>query len=230
MQQELLKTIKNNIARLYKLSIDHFIAPPFCAYCKKFLSQRMILCIDCYDTIAPIVSVQLTVTKTQGITVLAVSGYQEPLKTLILSKAWSDITACNQLAQLIWENTYFKHRPCDYLIPVPLHWMRKAKRGYNQAEEIAQSLAHYRNAEVANIIARVKNTPFQSSLAFDKRLDNVKQAFILKSSIDKALYENKHLILVDDLMTTGSTLASCAKQLMQLKPASITAVVVSRVV
>ena len=230
MHQEFLKLVTRKFSQLYHASIDHFIAPPFCAYCKKFLSQRMILCVDCFESIQPIVSVQLTVTKTQSITVLAVSGYQEPLKTLILSKAWSDITACNQLAQLIWENTYFKHRPCDYMIPVPLHWMRKAKRGYNQAEEIAQSLALYRHAEVANIISRVKNTPFQSSLAFDKRLDNVKHAFILKTSIDKALYENKHLILVDDLMTTGSTLAACAKQLMQLKPASITAVVVSRVV
>lgn len=230
MHQELLKLLKTNLSRFYQLSIDHFIAPPFCAYCKKFLTRRMIFCIDCFDKIQPIVSVQVTITKTQSIAVLAVSGYQEPLKTLILSKAWSDITACDQLAQLIWENSYFKHMPCDYLIPIPLHWMRKAKRGYNQAEEIAQCLADYKNVHVANIISRVKNTPFQSSLSFDKRLDNVKSAFLLRASVDKNIYENKHLILVDDLMTTGSTLASAAKVLLPLKPASITAVVVSRVV
>lgn len=229
MQRELLKLVTQKLSQLYNAGLDHVIAPPFCACCKKFLSQRMIFCVDCFDTIQPIVSVQLSITKTQSITVLAISDYQEPLKTLILSKAWSDITACSQLAQLIWEMTYFKHRPCDYLIPVPLHWMRKAKRGYNQAEEIAQGLADYGNAKVADILARAKNTPFQSSVSFDKRLDNVKHAFILKSAIDPHIYENKHLVLVDDLMTTGSTLAACAKQLIQLKPASITAVVVCRV-
>ena len=228
MHQEFLKLFTKKITQFYNASLDHIIAPPFCAYCKQFLSRRMIFCVDCYDMIQPIVSVQLSITKTQNMTVLAIADYQEPLKTLILAKAWGDITACNQLGQLIWQMTYFKHMPCDYLIPVPLHWMRKAKRGYNQAEEIAQVLGDYRNVEVANIIARVKNTPFQSSLAFDKRLGNVKTAFELAKA-DHTRFHNKHLVIVDDLMTTGSTLAACAKQLMKLNPASVTAVVVSRV-
>ncbi len=228
MHQELLQTIKSNLSRMYQLSMDQVIAPPFCAYCKKFLAKRTVFCMNCHDMIQPIVSVQLQITKSQSMTVIAIADYQEPLKTLLLSKSWSDITVCKQLGKLIWEMTYFKHMPCDYLIPVPLHWLRHAKRGYNQADEIAKTLGKERNVPVANILARIKNTPFQSALAPELRASNVKHAFAIKSSTNTALFENKHVVLVDDLMTTGSTLIACAKQFLTLKPASITAVVVSR--
>lgn len=228
MHHELLNLFKSNLSRLYQLSIDQVIAPPFCAYCKQFLSTRSVFCMSCHDMISPIVSVQLQITKTQTMTVLAIADYQEPLKTLLLAKSWSDITACSQLGQLIWKMTYFKHMSCDYLVPIPLHWMRHAKRGYNQAHEIAKTLAGKRNVPVANILKRIKNTPFQSSLTSELRASNVKEAFQLKLSTNTNLYENKHLVLVDDLMTTGSTLIASAKQLMALKPASIAAVVVSR--
>lgn len=230
MHQELFKSFKSHLSRLYQLSIDHVIAPPFCAYCKSFLNTRSVFCMQCHDMITPIVSVQLQITKSQTMTVLAIADYQEPLKTLLLSKSWSDITACSQMGKLIWQMTYLRHMPCDYLIPVPLHWMRHAKRGYNQAYEIAKALAVERNVPVANILKRVKNTPFQSSLAAELRASNVKEAFQLKSSTNTALYENKHLVLVDDLMTSGSTLIASAKQLVTLRPACLSAVVVARVV
>jgi ComF family protein len=217
------------ISRAFNLGMDHVIAPPFCAHCKDFISSRLIFCIDCYEKIDPIVSVQIPITKTHSMTVISISDYQEPLKSLILAKSWGDIVASNQLGQLIWQMTYFKHMPCDYLMPIPLHWMRYAKRGYNQAEEIANVLSKYKNIPVANILKRVKNTPFQSSLAHDKRMGNVKEAFALKNG-DHSKYHNNHLVLVDDLMTTGSTLAYSAKVLLPLKPASITAVVVCRVI
>ncbi len=224
MHQSIIKAV----SRVFNVGMDHLIAPPFCAYCKDFLDKREIFCIDCYEKIDPIVSVAVPITPSKSMAVLAISDYEEPLKSLILAKSWNDIIASNQLGQLAWRMTYFKHMPCDYLVPVPLHWMRYAKRGYNQAEEIAKILASNRNVPVANILKRVKNTPFQSSLAHDKRMGNVKEAFQLKN-IDPKLYENKHIVLIDDLMTTGSTLVYCAKALLPLKPASITAVVIARV-
>lgn len=224
MHQSIIKAI----SRVFQLGMDHLVAPPFCAYCKDFLHTRQILCIECYEKIDPIVSVQIPITKTHKMTVLAISDYQEPLKSLILAKSWGDIVVSNQLGHLIWKMTYFRHMPCDYLVPIPLHWMRYAKRGYNQAEEIANVLAEYRAVPVAPILKRIKHTSFQSSLSYDKRLPNVKEAFVLHTN-DYEKYHNKHIVLVDDLMTTGSTLASSAKILLPLKPASITAVVVARV-
>ena len=163
---------------------------------------------------------QIQITASKTMMVMAACEYQEPVKSLIIAKSWSDIIAGQQLGQIIWEQSYFKHVPCDYLIPVPLHWMRQAKRGYNQAEEIAKTLAAYKNAAVAPIVMRTRNTPFQSSMSHDMRYTNVKQAFSLKQT-DITIYANKHLLIVDDLMTTGSTLAQVAKVLLPSQPASI---------
>ena len=229
MHQELLKILTKRISKYYNFALDHIIAPPFCIYCKQFLTARSIFCFDCYDMIEPIVSVQLRITKSHSMNVMAACGYKEPVKSLILGKARSDKIASEQLGQLIWQYTYFKHLPCDYLVPIPLHWMRYAKRGYNQAEEIAHVLAREKNIGVENILYRTKNTPFQSSIAFDQRLENVKNVFSLKTNSPEEYY-NKHFVIVDDLMTTGATLQSAAKALLPLKLASINAIVACRVI
>jgi len=218
----------NLVSSAFNLGMDHLIAPPFCAYCKIFLAQRAVFCVECRSLIDPVVSVQIPINKNHTMTVIAISDYKEPIKSLILAKSWADIIASDQLGQLIWDMSYFKHMPCDYLVPIPLHWMRYAKRGYNQAEEIARRLAINRKVPVISLLKRVKHTPFQSSLAIDKRVSNVKEAFALKAHGHED-FEGKHIILVDDLMTTGATLVSAAKILLSLRPASITAVVVARV-
>lgn len=222
-------SLKQSISTAYHFAMDQIIAPPFCAHCKNFLKVRSIFCIACTQKIDQVVSVQIPISPSKNMMVMAACAYQEPVKSLIIAKSWGDIIAGQQLGQLVWEYSYFKHVPCDYLIPVPLHWMRQAKRGYNQAEEIAKTLATYKSAQVAPIVMRVRNTPFQSSVAHDHRYTNVKQAFQLKE-IDASLYHNKHLVIVDDLMTTGSTLSQVAKTLLPLQPASLTAIVVCRVV
>lgn len=230
MHQELFKLLTQKLYQLYNAGFDHIIAPPFCVYCKKLLSKHSILCIDCDQLIDPIVSIQIPITSQQKMTVMAIAGYQEPLKSMILAKSWGNIITSQQLGQLLWEKTYFSCIPCDYIIPIPLHWVRFARRGYNQAQEMACVVASKKNVPVANILVRHKHTPFQSSLAYDKRLNNVKTAFSLKKNIDRSLYENKHLVIIDDLMTTGATLQSAAKALQALKPASLTCLVVCRVV
>lgn len=230
MHRELLTTIYNHITRSYQTALDTVIAPPFCAYCKQFLQTRQILCIECYQLVDPIVSIALPVTSKVAINVMAIGDYQEPLKSMILAKAWGDIVACNQLGQLLWQATYFKAVPCDYLVPIPLHWLRYAKRGYNQAHEIARTLAAYKKVPVAPILKRVRYTPFQSSIAHAQRADNVKNIFALKQSANYEQYHGKHIVLVDDLMTTGATLVAAAKVLVPLKPASINAIVICRVI
>jgi ComF family protein len=210
-------------------ALRNLIAPPLCAICKIFLSERSSVCPSCKDKIHPIVSTAIAVTATCPMTVLAVSAYQEPLKGLILSKSRSYIVGSNQLGHLVWELTNIRNMPCDYLVPIPLHWTRFAKRGYNQAEEMARVVSQYNGKPVANILKRVKRTQFQAALAHQERADNVAEAFELVAS-DMSIYKDKHLVLVDDLMTTGATLRVAARELMKLKPASITAVVACRVV
>ncbi len=227
--QKLVSSFKQTISSAYQFALDQIIAPPFCAYCKNFIKTRTIFCISCEQNITQVVSVQIPITPSKNMMVMAACQYKEPVKSLIVAKSWGDIIAGDQLGHITWQYSYFKHVPCDFLIPVPLHWLRTAKRGYNQAEEIAKTLARFKHAHVAPIVTRTRNTPFQSSVAHDQRYANVKQAFELKA-VDHALYAGKHLVIVDDLMTTGSTLSQVAKVLLPLQPASLSAIVTCRVV
>lgn len=204
------------------------LSPWACAYCKTFLKQQDVLCAACFVKLKPVVSFMLPVTTTRSVKIFAACAYQEPIKTLIIAKSWGDHCASKQLGQLIWQMTDIKNVPCDYIIPIPLHWTRFAKRGFNQAYGMATFLSAKNSAPVADILKRIKRTPFQSKVPTKMRLENVADAFELRS-VEHEAYKGKHLMIVDDLMTTGSTIKAAAKILFQLKPASICVVVASRV-
>lgn len=118
--------------------------------------------------------------------------------------------------------------PADLLVPVPLHWMRYAYRGYNQAYEMAQVLQKYMNIPVIELVGINRRTQFQFKLTASEREQNVKNAFYLKTEHAQN-FQSKHIVIVDDLMTSGATLQAVAKVLLPLKPASLTAVVGCRV-
>jgi len=220
--------IKKYILLLHATLID-YIAPAYCAQCTVFLFENTkIFCGECMDTIQPIVSTTMHLNTAQSIKVFTIAEYKDPLKKLILAKSWSNIAASNQLGHLIWQLTNLSHATCDIFVPIPLHWTRFAWRGYNQAHEIANVLAAKNGKPVVQILKRVKRTRYQAELASVLRQDNVKSALALDVT-DTTLYQGKHIILVDDLMTTGATLRAAAKELFKLKPASISAVVACRV-
>ena len=216
-------------ASLIHAAIIDFIAPAYCAQCSVFLFENTkILCDECMHTIQPVVSTTMHLNTTQSIKVFTIATYKDPLKKLILAKSWSNIAASNQLGHLIWQLTNLPHAPCDIFVPVPLHWTRFAWRGYNQAHEIAKVLSAKNGKPVAQILRRVKRTRYQAELESVLRQENVKNALTVQVD-DISMYEGKHIILVDDLMTTGATLRAAAKELFKLKPASISAVVACRV-
>lgn len=210
-------------------AVTQFLAPAYCAYCKEFLSDQAIFCAQCSDRIKPVVSTQVSVTKTKSVRVFAVSAYQDPLKRLILAKGWSKPLASKQMADIIWHHTVLSHVTTDLFIPIPLHWTRFAWRGYNQAELMAERLAALSGKPTENILKRVRRTQSQFYLGSDDREKNLENVFSLTQS-KKELLKNKHIVLVDDLMTTGATLKSAAKVLFSGKPASISAVVTCRVI
>jgi len=97
------------------------------------------------------------------------------------------------------------------LIPVPLHKKRFLGRGFNQSELLANQLSNLLGFKQAKILQRNKNTQTQINLKRIERQENVKDAFTLKGNFDP----NKKIILIDDVVTTGSTLKECAKVLQQ---------------
>ena len=206
-----------------------YLIPSICAYCKRFLSERAIFCGDCRNKIIPIVSKQIDVTPSFSMTVFAISDYKDPLKKLILAKSWSDSLASYQMGLLLWQMTPIKNLDYDVVVPIPLHWTRYAWRGFNQAQEIARVMSKKKNVPLVHLIKRHKKTVYQSAIASSARGHNVKDAFVLNDAYAKE-YEGKHILLVDDLMTTGATLRAAAKVLLKLKPQKITVVVICRVI
>ena len=93
----------------------------------------------------------------------------------------------------------------DLVIPVPLHWMRRWKRGYNQAEVIAAELARSLDARLrTDILVRQRRTGTQTKLDAEERMKNVQGVFRIRKTLDTS-----HILLVDDTFTTGATLATC---------------------
>ena len=196
--------------------------PAFCVYCRDFIPGRSTFCSKCFKMILPVPSTQFCFNG-YTIHISAVSAYKEPLKSLVLAKKYSNILAAKQLGKLVREVIT---KEFDYLVPIPLHWLRFARRGFNQTEVMAYAIAE---DKVALLLKRKKRTAFQSTLSSDQRRENVKYAFVL-DDIDVNKYKNKNLMLVDDLFTTGSTVKAAIEALMKLEPASINVAVACRVV
>ena len=130
----------------------------------------------------------------------------------------------------------------DAVIPVPLHWTRKWSRGYNQAEIIAREVASILGAELrTDILQRSRRTRTQTKLSIEGKAANVHGAFVVQENIfdcfknknsgrssshnklnKKAdcsdLTNLKHLLLIDDVFTTGSTLHACYQALRSIFP------------
>jgi len=93
----------------------------------------------------------------------------------------------------------------DLVLPVPLHWTRQWKRGYNQAEVIARTVARETGAQCrTDVLSRNRRTRSQTRLSVEAKARNVAGAFRVRKVPDA-----KHILLVDDVYTTGSTLHAC---------------------
>jgi ComF family protein len=102
----------------------------------------------------------------------------------------------------------------DVIIPVPLHKKRLKERGYNQSTCFANGLAQKLNAIVddANLV-RVRATETQTHKSRFSRFENMQEVFTVS---DPEKLNGKHVLLVDDVVTTGSTLEACGLQLLKI--------------
>lgn len=101
----------------------------------------------------------------------------------------------------------------DYIIPVPMHPKKQKERGYNQAERIAQGISNIIQTPIlTNAIIRTAYGPSQTSMQHkNQRKKNIEGAF---SATNTCLLANKHILLIDDVFTTGATLEACITSIM----------------
>ena len=207
-------------------SIMDFVSPRRCCVCGIRLSlTEKVICAKCNWHLPR--------------TELAETPYDNPMarifwKRLPLEKAaaWIDFLPKGEIAKIIYDIKYHHGSQMaitigqmmaeelqekkffddiDAIVPMPITLKRRWQRGYNQSEMIAEGISDITGLPV--IKDSVKRTRFkgsQTTLGRMERLNNVEQVFMLKKP---ELISGKHVLLVDDIVTTGATLAACGEEI-----------------
>lgn len=113
----------------------------------------------------------------------------------------------------------------DVVVPVPLHWLRRLARGYNQSAAIAHGLAVRLRLPCRGWLKRVRATPSQKSVPGGQRWENVRNAFRARA---RPRLAGRHVLLVDDVMTTAATASEAARALLAGGAARVSVAVLAR--
>jgi ComF family protein len=153
------------------------------------------------------------------------AGYDGLLRRLLLRfKFHNGLGLAAVLQELTWRAWQGRDRP-DVVLPVPLHAARLRQRGFNQSLELARPLARRLGARLApRAMARTRHTRPQMTLSGPARLSNLKGAF----RADPGAVDGRRVLLVDDIMTTGSTLTEAAGALLKAGAGHVDALVLAR--
>jgi ComF family protein len=228
------------------------VLPPLCLKCRAPVADPQSVCADCWRELwflGPPQCVQCGVPFPhdlgQGVkcgaciarppafdTARSALAYDDASRDLILSFKHADrLEAVPLFAR--WMSAAGKDvlPGADLFVPVPLHWRRLAARRYNQAAELARALAAIAGKPMAaTVLTRRKATRSQGEMTSARaRMKNVAGAFLVDASA-KSKVEGRHVVVIDDVLTTGATLGACAKALRRAGAASVSVITLARVV
>lgn len=186
------------------------IVPPFCDRCGEPISVNRIICKRCEEGIVPAYDWSQAPFQYDGAVLRAIHRLKYESKAALAEPLGRLLAASlDTKTHLIDPDRDPKLPPFDLMIPVPLHTGRMRRRGFNQAERIAQVVATERNLRLAaDVVKRVKRTPSQTALTHDERAANIRGAFRV---IDPTQVEGKSVLIVDDVLTSTSTARELAR-------------------
>ena len=195
----------------------HKVELPTCVKCGGSNDGILEVCSDCSD---------LNAAWDQGFTVWK---YKSGARELIHEFKYHNRT---ELTRFIAENMAVvikKSSPLsfDFITFVPIHWFKKILRGYNQSELLANELSLLLRVPCKKSVDRVKFARQQAMLNKQARLKNIKNVFKLKSD-SFPFWKDKHILVVDDVFTTGATFKEMTRQLRLAGVASITIISIAR--
>ena len=147
-------------------------------------------------------------------TTIALFNYEKPIATLLWRLKFSGDLSIAKLLSECWIDylSATQDKLPELIIPVPLHPVRLKERGFNQALEIAKPIGrHFKIPVEVRTCVRIKHTKPQSSLSASTRKNNVINAFGLSYSLTAS-----HVVILDDVMTTGSTVTQIAHLLRKV--------------
>lgn len=115
-----------------------------------------------------------------------------------------------ELAECDW------YRAVDVVVPVPLHWRKRLRRGYNQSEYLAEGIAAALGCEVdRRSVSRRRNNSSQTRHSHEERWENVAELFRVRRP---ERLRGRHILLVDDVLTTRATMVSCGEAILRAVP------------
>lgn len=235
--------------QLARGSLLNFIFPPVCAICENELKiGERFICGDCYLSIkfieshfchkcgAPPERDKTTCKHCRGIRfhfkkARAVGIYTSPLSEMIHFLKYDRKTNIAKRLGILMGNVFQSDSDLflsDIIVPVPLHRIRKRERGYNQSKLLAEVISHISGKTlVTDSIIRKKATKSQTMLATEERVENLKDAFAV---VAPEKIKGKSIVIIDDVLTTGTTLEEMAKTLVKGGAESVYCLVLARAI
>ena len=240
------------VKSLFAAGVD-IIYPSFCPVCHVRLdSGDDTLCGECWDSLRELISLpscsfcgktaakyetfngrchECQGLKSQLDYIIRVGAYQSPLKELLWQLKYCGQSSLDRFLGGLAADTATirpEFRELDYLVPIPLHWRRRLRRGYNQSELLAEAIA--RKLTMSGMprklnfdLVRIRNTPPQTTLSEARRRANLAGAFALRPDHK---FSGGKICLIDDVTTTGTTLETAARVLRRAGASSVGALVI----
>jgi ComF family protein len=196
------------------------IAPPFCAKCSEPFDGAITTIFECANCAHRILHFEAAVSayRARGIVrhVILNFKYGKQIHLRHLVARWL-------IAAL--DDERIRDRQFDVIVPVPLHPARQRERGFNQAAVLAQPVSRRIAVPLRPVLERVRYTTTQTAFDRAERMQNLRDAFRLRKNTN---VRRLRVLLIDDVLTTGSTLSECARLLKQAGARSVYAATAAR--
>lgn len=216
---------------IFKYILDLFF-PPCCLVCQqRLITDENFICIGCLSELPKTNYIQYPKNKFEDI-FAGKFPFQRAAAMYSFTKGGALQSIIHELkynnnpriGQFLGELMSTELADSDFIsdiniiVPVPLHPKRRKERGYNQSEEVVKGIINKipKQHEFSNL-KRIANNTSQTGLNRMERWENVENIFTIE---DLSIFEGQHILLIDDIITTGATIESCAKKILSCCPNS----------
>lgn len=193
--------------------------PDICLCCNTELEDGG-LCKKCKDTIKEVNSIDYI----EEVPVYSCAYYSYAIKELIFNlKYKSDFNSGKILADLVAKKIKDENMLFEYIVYIPSSKKRLKEKGFNQCEFLAKEISKELKVTYLDVISKSNHVKEQKILSKTDREKNIKGAFTVK---DKKMLQNKKVLLIDDVITTGFTIEECVRELKKIEGIDISVIVI----